>query len=192
MKYITAIIFVFFTLNLFAQQKQFSLDERRKYIYYEVADGRALNKDTLLNRAQVFINKFYKKTIRQVQLSDTSIIAKGKVIIDKTVLIAGHPSGEVSYSITFQARNGKYRFWLTDFEYIPYQRDRYGNYVASTKNSTPLEKTPSKLMANEWKDMVVATYDQVQKFGNELKAFINTNPSIHSVKDTKLLYIEKW
>ncbi|RZK84776.1 MAG: hypothetical protein EOO98_16520, partial [Pedobacter sp.] len=34
--------------------------------------------------------------------------------------------------------------------FIPYQRDRYGNFVASTTVGIPLESNPGKLNAGEW------------------------------------------
>ncbi len=192
MRYYAIIFFTIVSLKLPAQQKQFSLDERGKYIYYEVVDAKTLGKDSLMARAKIFINKVYRKTIKQQELTDTSILAKGKTVIDKTVLIAGHPSGEINYNLTFEVRSGKYRFWFTDFEYIPYQRDRYGNYVASTTVGTPLEKSPSKLNQGEWKDAVMASYDKVQKFAEEFKKYLSINPLTLPVNKTKTVVTDKW
>jgi hypothetical protein len=192
MKYFVILIFTLISVKLSAQQKEFSLNESGKYIYYEVVDVKAVGKDTLMRRAKFFINKIYRNSIKQETLTDSSIVAKGKIIIDKTVLVAGHPSGEVSYNLTFEAREGKYRFWLTDFEYIPYQRDRYGNYVATTTIGTPLEKSPSKLNIAEWKSAVETSYEKVKKIGQEFKKFLSTSPIIIPVKKDKAVVTEKW
>jgi hypothetical protein len=192
MKYTIFLVFTLISLNVLAQQKQFPLDERGKYIYYEIADAKTTNKDSLLFRAKYFINTLYKKSIKQESLTDSSILAKGKVIIDKTILVAGHPSGEVSYNLTFEARDKKYRFWLTDFEYIPYQRDRYGNYVQSTKIGTALEKVPGKLSSGEWKDIVESTYNKVSKIAADFKKNLATNQIESPKKKTETISTKKW
>ncbi|TDG36821.1 DUF4468 domain-containing protein [Pedobacter changchengzhani] len=192
MKYFAVLFLFFFSLKLCAQQKQFSLNEDGKYVFYEVVDVKTISKDILMARAKVFINKLDKEVVKNHVLTDTSIFAKGKFVIDKTVLIAGHPSGEVSYNLTFEARNGKYRFWLTDFEYIPYQRNRYGNYVATTKIGTPLEKSTSKLNMGEWKANVSAAYNKVEKLSADFKEFLSRNPIVNPLENNKTKVNDKW
>ena len=192
MKYFAFIILTLLSLNLSAQQKQFSLDERGKYIYYEVVDAKSLSKDSLMARANVFINKLNKKSIKQESLTDSSIVANGKYIIDKTVLVAEHPSAEINYKLTFEAKDGRYRFWFNDFEYIPYQRDRYGNYVATTQIGIPLDKSPSKLNVAEWKETVTTTYEKVQKLSDQFKKFLSTTPLITPIKNERSVVPKKW
>lgn len=192
MKYAILLVFTLISLNVLAQQKQFPLDERGKYIYYEVPEAKVISKDSLLIRAKYFINTLYKKSIKQESATDSSILAKGKVIIDKTILVAGHPSGEVSYNLIFEARDKRYRFWLTDFEYIPYQRDRYGNYVSTTKIGTALEKVPGKLSSGEWKDIVESTYTKVTKIAADFKKSLATNPIEAPKKKTETISTKKW
>lgn len=175
MKYILFIVLATFSIRLAAQQKQFSKDDNGKFIYYQVVDSQTVAKDTLLQRAKTFVNMRYKKTMKQESVSDSSISAKGNMVIDKTILVAGHPSGEVSYQFVCEVRNGKYRFWLTEMQFIPYQRDRYGNFVATTQIGTPLERTPGKLSAGAWKDILNSTYTKVEKFGAEFKKFMATS-----------------
>lgn len=191
MKYNLILLLAFVSLNVVAQQKQFPLDDNGKYIYYEVIDAKTTSKDSLILRADSFLS-LYKKSINKESATDTSILAKGKMIIDKTILVAGHPSGAVNYKLTFEARDKKYRFWLSDFEYIPYQRDRYGNYVATTKIATPLEKTPGKLNAGEWKDIVEATYAKAAKLGENFKKALATNLTEKPKKKVETISTKKW
>ncbi|MCZ4245691.1 DUF4468 domain-containing protein [Pedobacter punctiformis] len=192
MKYLSAAVLAFIFFNVSAQQKQFPLDERGKYIYYEVVNAKSLTKDSLMDRADVFINKLYAKNIKQESKTDTSIISKGKMIIDKTLLVASHPSGEVNYNFTVEVRDGKYRFWLTDFEFIPYQRDRYGNYVATTPMGTALEKTPGKLNAGVWKDIVASAYAKTVKFAEEFKKVLETGLKEKTKKKTEAVSTKNW
>jgi len=192
MKYIILIFLVAFSIDLSAQQKQFSKDDNGKFIYYKVVDSQSLSKDTLLQRATSFVNVAYKKSMNAESITDTSILAKGTMVIDKTILVAGHPSGEISYSFVFEARNGKYRFWLTDLLYIPYQRDRYGNFVAATKIGTPLERNPGKLNAGAWKDVVNSAYNKIDKFTDDFKKYLATNRVDKAKKKTETISTKKW
>ncbi|MFC3562423.1 DUF4468 domain-containing protein [Pedobacter jamesrossensis] len=191
MKYTLILLLAISSLKVAAQQKQFSLDDNGRYIYYEVVDAKTTSKDSLMLRAASFLS-LYKKSIVKESATDTSILAKGKMVIDKTILVAGHPSGEVNYTLTFEARDKKYRYWLSNFEYIPYGRDRYGNYVATTKIATPLEKTPGKLNAGEWKDIVESAYAKTAKLAENFKKALSTNLAVKPSKKTETISTKKW
>lgn len=192
MKYIILILLVACSIHLSAQQKQFSKDDDGKFIYYKVVDSQSLSKDTLLQWAKSFVNVAYKKSMKQESATDSSVLAKGTMLIDKTVLVVGHPSGELSYNFVFEARNGKYRFWLTDLLFIPYQRDRYGNFVATTKVGVPLERTPGKLSAGAWKDIVNSAYNKMEKFEEDFKKYLATTRVEKVKKKTETISTKKW
>ncbi|MDN3586765.1 hypothetical protein QWY86_08815 [Pedobacter aquatilis] len=190
MKYSLLLFFTFLSLCGFTQQKQFTLDERGKYVYYEVV-GTKINRDSLVLRAENFI-KLNKKSFIKSILTDSSITSEGKMIVDKTILVASHPSGEVNYTFNFEARNDKYRYWITDLEYIPYNRDRYGNYVPTTTIATPLEKTPGKLSAGAWKDIVESVYVKAEKLGENFKKVLATSQVKTLIKKTESISTKKW
>lgn len=192
MKYILFGFLAISSVKLSAQQKQFSKDDTGKFIYYQVVDSQLVNKDTLLQRAKSFVNVVYKKSMAKQTVTDSSVLAKGTMIIDKTILVAGHPSGEVSYNFVFEARQGKYRFWLTDMLFIPYQRDRYGNFVPATTIGVPLERTPGKLGAGAWKDILNSTYNKVEKFGEEFKKYLATSRVEKTKKKAETISTKKW
>ncbi|GGH19124.1 DUF4468 domain-containing protein [Pedobacter zeae] len=192
MKYILLILLITISIDLSAQQKQFAKDDNGNFIYYQVVDSQSLSKDTLLQRAKSFVNVVQKKTMKAESITDTSVLAKGTMIIDKTILVVGHPSGEVSYNFVFEVRKGKYRFWLTDLLFIPYQRDRYGNFVATTKIGVPLERTPGKLGAGAWKDIVNSTYTKIEKFGEDFKRYLATDRVEKAKKRTETISTKKW
>jgi hypothetical protein len=192
MRYVIAIALFVFINSLSAQEKQFSKDENGKFIYYKVVDSQILSKTILLESAKNFVLSANKKTMKFESGTDSSVLAKGKMIIDKTILVAGHPSGEVSYDFVFEAREGKYRYWLTNFEYIPYQRDRYGNFVATTTIGSPLEKSTDKLNAGSWKDIQTSTYTKVVKFGDSFKKFLATDRKNPEPAKKETVSTKKW
>jgi len=192
MRYWLATLLVVFFVDVNAQEKSFSKDDTGKFIYYKVVDSQTLSKTVLLERAKNFVTSLNRKNMKLQLQNDTSVVATGKLIIDKTILVAGHPSGEVSYHFVFEVRDGKYRYWLTDFEYIPYQRDRYGNFVATTNIGTPLEKPVDKLNAGTWKDIQASTYLKAVKFGESFKKFLATDQKVAVPVKKETISTKKW
>ncbi|RZL41628.1 MAG: DUF4468 domain-containing protein, partial [Pedobacter sp.] len=123
---------------------------------------------------------------------DTSFAAAGKLIINKTLLVMSHPSGEVVYNFQAEVKNGKYRFWLTDFEFIPYQRDRYGNFVASTTVGIPLENNPGKLNAGEWKEYKAQTAKYAKDLGTKFKLYMSSKTPIVLPTPEKKVVKKEW
>jgi len=193
MRSILVILFSICSSGLFAQQKNFSKDDQGKFIYYKVVDSVTANKNVLTSRASKFVNDFYKKQLKQSSATDSSVLANGKVVIDKTLLVVGHPSGELSYQFSFEARDGKYRFWLTDFGFVPYKRDRYGNFVASTTISTPLEKPVGKLNAGEWAAIQESAYSKALQFAVDFKKYMATDAPVQpKIKKAEPISTKQW
>lgn len=153
----------------FAQDKPLPYDERGKLIYYEIVSGKTFDTDGLYINAKDFLKI---KKLSSVKLDGGRLTASGKMVLSKTSFKVGHPSGEVLYNFTFEVKDTKYRFWLTDFLFVPYERDRYANFVPSTAKGTPLEANPGKLNAAEWTSYQNATAKQAQSFATEFKAYL--------------------
>ena len=166
------------------------VDERGKLIYYEVVTVKT-PADSLRMRALAFIKKQkelkYKKTS-----GDTGFVATGKLIINKTLLVMSHPSGEVLYNFEAEVKSGKYRFWLTDFEFIPYQRDRYGNFVASTTVGIPLENNPGKLNAGEWAAYKSQTAKYAKDFAVKFKNYMASKTPVVIPPTEKKVVKKEW
>lgn len=161
-------------LSSFAQIKgdeDMARDERGKYIYYEVVNGTSAAADTLRARALEFLKL---KKVSHVKSANEQITASGKFLISKTAFVLTHPSGEVLYNFYFEIKGDKYRFWLTDFSFIPYKRDRYANFVPATTKSLPLETEPGKLNAGEWKSYISVTNKQATAFAADFKEFLSS------------------
>jgi hypothetical protein len=169
------LFFFVFPSLAFAQAFQHSdempRDERGKYIHYEVVENRTVPTDSLKARAIAFIAL---KKMKSVRNDSSGIVAAGQFIIIKTALMLAHPSGELQYNFTFEMKEQKYRFWLTDFLFIPYKRDRYGNFVPSNPIGKALEDNPGKLNAGEWASYVDAARKQSAVFASQFKASLNT------------------
>lgn len=168
-----------FCLPVFSQTSDkddlMPLDERGKYIFYEVVEGKETPADSLYARALDFLKA---KKLSSVKPAPSEILASGKFLISKTAFVLTRPSGEVLYNFSFEIKEGKYRFWLTDFVFIPYKRDRYANFVPATTKGTALETTPDKLNAGEWTSYILAAGKQAELFAADFKLFLSTGRKI--------------
>ena len=143
-------------------------DETGKYTYYEVVTT-AVKADSLKIRFLNFLTR-NKKEIKLKPAGDVNTItANGKLIIQKSLTVISHPSGEITYQFNFEIGEGKYRFWLTDFEFFPYQKDRYGNFVPSTTVGIPLEKEPKTSTTEQWEDYRLQASTYAANFAKRLK-----------------------
>lgn len=166
----------------FAQDNKLPYDERGKLIYYEVVEKKEVSAAVLSERAAKFL-KAAKGVKLNPEPGDSLLKAKGKMIINKTALVLSRPSGELLYNLSVDIKDGKYRFWLTDFNFIPYERDRYSNFVPATTIATPLENKPGKLNAGEWDTYVKAAATESKAFASKLKAAMSDSATTSRTPD---------
>lgn len=182
----------FFAAN--SQTETLPFDEQGKMIYYEVVLQQQAGLDTLKARALRFFKSSGKPDNIKLkpQPNDTTIVAKGKFIINKTMLAMSHPSGEINYQFWIELKAGKYRFWVNDFNFIPYQRDRYGNFVASTSIGMPLENAPTKALASTWKEYQVQTAKFAKALAQKFKAAMAKQSYNTATVEEKKVIKKEW
>jgi hypothetical protein len=167
-----------------AQNELLQVDEQGKFIYYELVEAKGSVKAHLMERAVLFFKKPNIDLKLKSVSGDTVFIGVGKLIINKTLLVMSHPSGEILYHFQAEVKEGKYRFWLTDFNFVPYQRDRYGNFVATTTRGLPLENNPGKLNLAQWKEYQTQTASYALQFAKVFKDHMaNTAPPMVPVRE---------
>jgi len=175
-----------------AQEVSLAHDERGKLLHYEIVEVSETSKDKLQDRALAFFKNSPHVKLKS-KPSDTLMRAEGKMVINKTALVLNRPSGEIKYNFYVECRENKYRFWLTDFTFIPYQRDRYGNFVAATTVGTPLETEPGKLNAAEWKGYVNSTAKESAAFSIRFKDYMLNKEEIKpAVPPVEKISTVKW
>jgi hypothetical protein len=190
---ISSFFLLLITLFSFAQDKPLPFDERGKLIYYEVVESAKAPKDSLISRAKAFLKADAKKFKLSTVKGDTLIEAKGKILISKSALGLARPMGDLDYNFYVEVRDGRYRFWLTDFIFIPYMRDRYGNFVPSTTIGTPLEREQSKLRSAEWQSYQKIAAREAKSLGEQFKVALATTVSPAGIpKPKSTISTKKW
>jgi hypothetical protein len=190
---LTSLSLLLLTISSSAQDKPLPFDERGKLIYYEVVESAKTPKDSLISRAKTFLAADTKKLKLNAIKGDTLIEATGRMIISKNALGMARPMGAVDYNFYTEVRDGRYRFWLTDFVFIPYMRDRYGNFVPSTTIGAPLEREQSKLRAAEWLGYQKIAAREAKSLGEQFKVALATRiftPETPQPKNT--ISTKKW
>ncbi len=169
-----ALAYILFAKIAVAQQDLLSFDEHNKYIYYQVADLPGLAQDTLHTRGVNFLKTFYPKV--KLKTTANTIIGQGKLLTHEGASVLKHESGEITYLVNVEFKDQKYRYWLTGFVFTPYQRDRYGNFVAQPGIDIPLEDALSKLDKKDANNYLNETGTFCKQFGDQLKQFMLKAP----------------
>jgi hypothetical protein len=103
-----------------------------------------------------------------------------------------HEKGSISYIVNIEFKDQKYRYWLTSFIFTPYQRDRYGNFVAQAGVNIPLEKALTKLDKKDVDNYLNETGTFCKQFGESLKQHIISAPTTKKAEITKKLVPDNW
>jgi len=174
----------------YAQQQLLSFDEHNKYIFYQVNDAPEFPTDSLHARALSFVKSFTPKIKLKTGVKETNISGEGKFITYNSTSVLKHESGEIDYVFNMEFKDQKYRFWLTDFSFIPYERDRYNNYVPKPGIEIPLETAAAKLDKKELETHLDETGAFCKQFGERLKIYLQNAPK--KEETTKKVVTDKW
>jgi hypothetical protein len=174
-----------------AQKGLLSLDEHNKYIYYQVVDRPGVSADSLQKSVVYFVKDMYPKN-KSAQMTQNGASIKDK-FLTYTSLVK-HENGEMAYSFTIECKEGKYRYWLTDFVFTPYEKNRYGVFAPVSGIEIPIENASAKLTQKD----VDGYFDQTGAFckqlGEKLKKYMAED---HLVKKpdqqpVKKIVTDKW
>ncbi|ASU35061.1 DUF4468 domain-containing protein [Mucilaginibacter xinganensis] len=194
-KLIAVSVLVLLTTVAFAQKDSLAVDENNKYIYYQVVSQPGLPFDTLFNRALYFFKKAYPESALKLETVDKEkgmFTASGYLLVSKKTLLTSHEDGAVSFSMRVDVKDSKYRYWLSDFVFNPYQRNRFNTYESVPGIYIPLEKPERKI---EKKDLL-AYLDGVltgsRKIGATLKQFMLKTSSLKKEVKLKKISTKDW
>jgi len=173
-----------------AQKSLLSIDENNKYIYYQVVDRPGVSADSLHKNAALFMNDFYPKE-KSLQLSSAGVSVKDK-FLTYTSLVK-HENGEMTYALNIECKDGKYRYWITDFVFTPYEKNRYGMFTAVNGVTIPLEKASDKLVKKDVEGYFEQTGAFCKQLGDKLKKYMVEGKAQPKVdKLVKKIVTDKW
>ncbi len=196
MKYILSLVcFLVISKASIAQKDSLAIDDHGKYIYYKVVNLEKYNADTLYSRAQYFFKNGYDKNTLKLAVQDnknTSITGLGAFPVSKRSGLARHQDGAVSYKLIVEVKGTKYRYWLTDFIFTPYHRDRYNNYIADNGLVIPFEVLGKKISSKDMDDYFDQTAAFSKQLGDKLKQYMLQGNLLKKDASPKVISINKW
>lgn len=192
-KLLLSLIVTLLIYSASAQKALLALDENNKYIYYQVVDHPNATKDSLSGKAEAFFKDVFKKD-RPVRVGDSSFAIKDKFLTYSALTFARHESGEIDFIFNIECKDNKYRYWLSDFVFRPYQKDRYGMFVPVNGIEIPLEKASAKLDKKELEGYLDQTGTYCKQMGDNLQAFMiqNHQSSPKNTPPVKKIVTKKW
>lgn len=194
-KLIAVLAFVLFTGVAFAQKDSLAFDENNKYIYYQVVLKPELPADTLFNRALYFFKTAYPQSALKLAVADKekgTLSGSGNFLVSKKTLLTSHEDGSVTYSIRVDVKDGKYRYWLSDFVFNPYQRNRYNSYESIPGIYIPLEKPDGKIEKKDLAAYLDGILSSSRKIGEMLKHYMLKTSSLKKVTPVKKISTKDW
>jgi hypothetical protein len=194
-KLIAILTCILFSGIAFAQKDSLAFDENSKYIYYQVVSHPDLPADTLFNRALYFFKTAYPQSTLKLIAADKEkgmVSASGNFLVSKKTLLTSHEDGSVAFSMRVDVKDGKYRYWLSDFVFNPYQRNRYNVYESIPGIYIPLEKSEGKIEKKDFAAYLDGVLTSSRKIGATLKQYMLKTSSLKKEAPIKKISTKDW
>ncbi|RVU02960.1 DUF4468 domain-containing protein [Mucilaginibacter limnophilus] len=170
------VVSAFSITSVHAQNKDsLSFDERNKYIYYQVAEETKVKADTLYERALHFLKNAFENDRLKLSKEDKDkaiLTGKGGFMVTKKALVSMQDDAKITFNMVIEVKDGKYRYWFTDFAAIPYRRDRYANFSPVDGKKIPLEQGLRKLGQKTLDDYLEQTLINCRNISGVLKTYM--------------------
>lgn len=186
---------VLFAGAVFAQKDSLAFDENNKYIYYQVVSQLGLPADSLFDRALYFFKTAYPQSGLKLVSEDRgkgTLSGSGSFLVSKKTLLTSHEDGSVAFSIRIDVKDGKYRYWLSDFVFNPYQRNRYNSYESVPGIYIPLELSAGKIEKKDLAAYLEGVLSGSRKIGAKLKEYMLKASSIKKDIPIKKISTRDW
>jgi hypothetical protein len=183
---VVLLIVVLKATSVLAQADSLVRNEDNKFIYYQVVSQPSSPVDTLYKRALSFFKNAYPKDRLKGGKQDkdnATLYASGGVLVSKKSLVAMHEDASVGFNLVIEIKDGKYRYWFTDFVITPYERDRYANYVPVAGKNAALENGPGELSPEDYNGYMKKILANCREIGAILKSYLKNEPA--QIKEIK-------
>lgn len=181
---LTGLLVFFQTLQ--AQELLLPRNETGHIVFYEVVEADSFTQEELLDNARQFARKTLgKKKVKAIQTdSVSSLVVKDANFKVYKKVITQRMDGIIHYNFTLEAKEGKYRYFFSDFTFQPYERNRYGKFEPVSGKHKPLEED-FKGNKKDWEDHKESVATTLQSQIEELKITMQSRQENMSRKDEK-------
>ena len=147
--------------------------------------------DSLQKNMVLFMKEFYPKE-KSLQITNSNASVKDK-FLTYTALVK-HENGEMAYAFNIECKDGKYRYWVTNFVFTPYEKDRYGMFVPVNGKDIVIEKASDKLPKKDVEGYFEQTGAFCKQLGDKLKKYMTEGKPQQPKenKPVKKIVTDKW
>jgi hypothetical protein len=164
-KIISALVLLITSLGMSAQNLPTD-PETKKITYQETVNMDSLTKAQLYERCKNWMTNYYKSTKFDMDDKINKIATSGYFLVTLTYDFKYKSENNVSYSITFNLKEGKYRYTITDF--------RFYKVSAGPKTIIPAETAYAKMTTVNKKEFVTQVTAEINKLIEDMKIAIKT------------------
>ncbi|OCX51518.1 hypothetical protein BEL04_15955 [Mucilaginibacter sp. PPCGB 2223] len=177
-----------------AQKDSLATDEHGKYIYYHVNAGGHSGANVLLVRALDFFDM--PANSANFKITDKDANAKtvdvtGFFAVQSTTSLTKHDDGKITFKLRIEVKDGRYRYWLSNFVFIPYYKDRYNNLVPKPGVEIPAEELNKKIDGKDAAHYLDECAAFGIKFGARFKKQLESEP-VKTTNGKKVIVTDKW
>lgn len=151
--------------------------------FTDVVKVDSIDATTLYSRAKLFIAQSFVDNKAVTQLNDDAgkqIYAKGNLRVSCKDFLGNHEYGTVAFAVTIQAKDGRYRYSITDFQHN-FQMNNHNASGGSIENDKP--RCGGLMMTKKcWNEIKDQTNTQMKAFINTLQEYM-TGKSNESKSD---------
>jgi len=192
-KILIALLFLLGARVAFAQKDSLSFDGNNKYIYYRVVEQPGLTVDTFQNRMLYLLKTTFPESKISSKTRLGNIRGTGKFIVLSGISAVKHDDGEIQYTFYIQYREQRYRYWLTNFVFIPYKVDDFGNKQLQARLRVTLEHAAGKLHKKQFNRYLNETGGYCIRFGNEVGKYMAHLSRMHiRINRKKIIITNNW
>ncbi|MGK7395414.1 MAG: hypothetical protein ACNS62_12635 [Candidatus Cyclobacteriaceae bacterium M3_2C_046] len=161
------------TLGLFLffecySQVSLPLNQDKKVEFYDVIDFAGTQTEIYDKVLYVVKNIDRCQIIDSVRGEVSSVDASCEFPLYKTKFTKSL-DGQMEYKFKVEVKDNRYRYFLNDFVFQPYKRDRYGRYQAVKGQAKPLEEQDYKGNQNKWENYKDLTEEYMMALAGYLK-----------------------
>jgi hypothetical protein len=160
-------IFLFLMSSLCLSAQTLPTDpETKKITYQETVNMDSLTKVQLYERCKHWMTNYYKSTKFDLDDKINKITTSGSFLITLTYDFKYKSENNVSYTIAFNLKEGKYRYTITDF--------RFYKVTAGPKTILPAETAYAKMTTVNKKEFVTQVTAEINKLIEDMKVAIKS------------------
>lgn len=188
MKIFGALCVILFTLvkSLQAQEEAFfATDEAGKYVLAEVVDSVRIPKEEMTGNATLFMQEHMQGVQASAGDGVPQVTATGSFPVYKKASLGKHQDGVINYRLIVEVKDNRYRYVIRDFVFVPYERNRYGQFEAQKGKDVPLETEVSKLNRKQWEAHRRSAFEFAVSLGEDLKVCMLKKCGTSSPKKSK-------